>query len=183
MPTVATVPNVFSLALCNELINRFNDAKQGNGGTLGGIIMPNGECVLNTRYKYRYDWFIPDGDFKEYLREIIQEKVCPVAEREFTVESQIASTNLLVVKYPLWGRYGPHVDAPPGRGDVCRFTVALRLPGNFEGGSLIFPNDDVELPKINVGDAVICDTVKKHAITPVTNGERYMFLIILHDKE
>ena len=59
--------------------------------------------------------------------------------------------------------------------------IGLTDPSEYEGGELVFKNNDLKL-KIKKGSAVIFDSRLVHEVLPVTKGKRYVIQAFLFDK-
>lgn len=79
--------------------------------------------------------------------------------------------------------YGLHIDNPVmGKGDArlrtdLSFTLFLSPPESYDGGELeietVFKTESVKLP---AGSMVIYPSTELHRVTPVTSGERFVFV-------
>ena len=65
-----------------------------------------------------------------------------------------------------------------------RFAVSVNLnTGEFEGGNLCFPEFGRATYCPPVGGAIVFSCSLLHEATPVTSGQRFVFLPFLYDEE
>ena len=126
-----------------------------------------------------YNWFSWHTHFKTtvanslepVLYQIVRNHVDMYVDMHVACRQQINKiTDLEINKYPTGTRMSYHTD----NGDKYLFLTAIALLNdNFEGGDIVFWNDDIV--KLEAGDLLLFPSrfTYPHRITKITKGTRY----------
>ncbi len=180
---VLVLPRVFEPKLCQALIEYY----RRQGGEASGYMQDiNGKTVevLGHLHKVRRDCSLEDEELRRACMRRIQERVIPQIHTAF----QFHATRMeryLVGCYDAseGGHFRAHRDNTTKGTAHRRFAVSLFLnSGEYEGGFLRFPEFGSGLYTAPPGGAVVFSCALLHEATPVTQGQRYMFLPFLYDE-
>lgn len=180
------VPRVFEPSFCRTLIQAFEQ----DGGRATGVYQPEGKlgdskAVLDTSQKIRRDFLVQAPDLVDGIQRRLGRRVLPAIEKAFT-RSVTGVEQYKVVRYDAadGGFFKAHRDNLTKRQAHRRFAMTLNLnTGEYEGGSLRFPEFGPDLYAPETGDAVIFSCSLLHEALPVTKGQRYALLSFMFDEE
>lgn len=180
---VLVVPRIFEPSLCQALIEYYH--KQG-GTESGFMVERSGKTVAITdhSHKQRRDCMIEDEALRTACMRRINSRLVPEIGKAF----QFHATRMeryLVACYDSeeGGHFRPHRDNTTKGTAHRRFAVSLFLnAGEYQGGFLHFPEYGRALYSAPTGGAVVFSCSLLHEATPVTQGQRYMFLPFLYDE-
>lgn len=180
---VLVLPRVFSPELCRTLIQAY----QQQGGEPSGFMRDvEGKTVLvnDGGHKQRRDCLLQDVKLRDMCIGAIRARLLPQLQNAF----QFPATRMerhLVSCYDAEedGHFRPHRDNTTLGTAHRRFAVSLFLnTGEYEGGLLRFPEYGPALFSAPTGGAVVFSCSLQHEATPVTRGQRYMYLPFLYDE-
>ncbi len=178
---VLIIPNVFEPALCQRLIEGY----QQSGGQPSGFMREvGGRTVLrfDDGFKVRRDWMIDDQALHSQISGRFGRRVIPEIQRAYN----FAVTHLeryLVACYDAeeGGHFAAHRDHT-ARGTMHRrFACSLNLNDDYNGGDLVFPEFGTQTFRPPPGGCAIFSSALLHQANKVTAGRRYAFLPFLHD--
>ncbi|MDO9381239.1 MAG: 2OG-Fe(II) oxygenase [Hyphomicrobiaceae bacterium] len=180
---VLIAPLVFEAGLCRDLIAYY----RRTGGEASGFMREvDGQTVgaMDAAHKRRRDCTITDPDLVQACLVRIRDRLVPQLHRFF----QFQATRIeryLVSCYDEQdqGHFRAHRDNTTRGTAHRRFAVSLFLnSGDYEGGLLRFPEFGSGLYSAPAGGAIVFSCSMLHEATPVTRGQRYMFLPFLYDE-
>lgn len=179
---VLVVPRIFEPELCRALIDHY---KQHGGDDSGFMREINGMTVLVKDYghKRRTDCNIADEQLRHACMVRIHNRLAPEIHKAF----QFHATRMeryLVACYNANSNdhFRPHRDNTTKGTAHRRFAVSLVLNAEeFQGGYLRFPEFGRQLFAPPTGGAVVFSCSILHEATPVTAGQRFVFLPFLYD--
>jgi peroxiredoxin len=181
---VLVVPRIFEPGLCEALIGYHDQT----GGELSGTMREEGGLTVEHRdegFKRRHDRTIADVQLAQACQLRIEQRLVPEVEKAFQFRAT-RMERLLVACYDgsTNDHFRPHRDNTTAATSHRRFAVSLVLnSGQFEGGSLRFPEFGGRLYSPEAGGAVVFSCSLLHEAMPVTRGKRYVFLPFLYDEE
>ncbi len=181
---VLTAPRVFEAAFCRALIAHY----ESEGGASSGVMRKDGDrtvLVHDSTFKRRSDVEIKDEALKAAVRERLRSRLGPLVERAYSWRPTRLE-RYLIACYDAkdGGFFQPHRDnTTPGTAHR-RLAVTINLnTGDYEGGSLAFPEFGSALFRPPTGGALVFGCGLLHEVRPVTRGRRYAFLPFLYDEE
>jgi hypothetical protein len=179
---VLAVPGLFTAALCQELIDRFETGAHFNSGVSGADPGGKPSDQLNADKKRRRDWLLQPGeDIHERVLDLLFARCGPDIKRAFQSDVTYAD-RVLVARYDDTGGYfRRHRD---NRGETVafrQFALSVNLNDGYEGGHLLFPECNDHRYHPAVGEGIVFSASLLHEATPVTLGRRYVLLTFLHD--
>jgi predicted 2-oxoglutarate/Fe(II)-dependent dioxygenase YbiX len=179
---VLILPRLFEPRLCEALIKHYREM----GGKPSGFMREvNGVTRLleDPSHKRRNDAVITDLTLIRATRERIVRRLIPEVKKAF----DFAITRMeryIVCRYSEEekGFFNVHRDnTTPGTAHR-RFACTINLnTGDYDGGSLRFPEFGSRLYDAPRGGAVVFSCSLLHEATPVTKGERFAFLPFFYD--
>jgi len=181
---VLIVPHLLSSELCRELIDLHHA-----GGNHASTVTYNrdGEDVreVHAAQKSRFDHVISDPAMHRLLTEAFARRLNFEIEKAFHYRVG-AHDGFLITRYDAAnnGHFGLHRDNVSPTTAHFRFAVTVNLNyGEYEGGSLRFPEygDDLYAPP--TGGAIVFSCSNLHEALPVTAGTRYALLTFLFGVE
>ena len=181
---VLVVPRLFEPKLCQTLIRYYEE----RGGQESGFMQEKDGrtvSVYDHEFKRRRDQEIADEELRKACMVRIHDRLVPEIHKAF----QFRATRIeryIVACYDATsgGHFRPHRDNTTKGTAHRRFAVSLNLnTGEYEGGSLRFPEFGPQLYVPPAGGAVVFSCSLLHEATPVTAGKRYAFLPFLYDDE
>jgi predicted 2-oxoglutarate/Fe(II)-dependent dioxygenase YbiX/peroxiredoxin len=180
---VLLVPNVFELALCEELISLYGAL----GGKPSGFMREvNGETVLVTDpdHKQRKDCLIEDEKLRDSIAARIVTRLQPPLKRAFQFSPTRMERYLVACYEAGAGHFRPHRDNTTKGTAHRKFAVSINLnSSDYDGGDLRFPEYSRRSYRPPSGGAIVFSCSLLHEATPVTRGTRYAFLPFLYDEE
>ncbi|MBE0508054.1 MAG: 2OG-Fe(II) oxygenase [Marinospirillum sp.] len=180
---VLVLPGIFEPALCRTLIQSY----QQHGGELSGFMREQqGKTVLmqDPRHKIHRDHTLHDPKLIQLCLQRIRLNLLPQLQRAFQFQATRIERYLVACYHSeQGGHFRPHRDnTTPGTAHR-RFAVSINLNTcEYQGGDLRFPEFGQQLYKAPTGGAVVFSCSLLHEATPVTQGERYVFLPFLYDE-
>jgi predicted 2-oxoglutarate/Fe(II)-dependent dioxygenase YbiX/peroxiredoxin len=179
---VLIVPRVFEPELCQTLIHYYEERGGEDSGFMRDV---DGKTVgiIDYAHKRRRDQEIEDADLRKTCMHRIHDRLVPEIHKAF----QFRATRMeryIVACYTAadGGHFRAHRDNTTKGTAHRRFAVSLVLnTGAFEGGFLRFPEFGPHLYAPPAGGAVVFSCSLLHEATPVTRGNRFVFLPFLYD--
>jgi predicted 2-oxoglutarate/Fe(II)-dependent dioxygenase YbiX len=177
------VPRVFSFALCDFLMQFYNE----QGGTESGFQVDIGgksTTLTDARFKRRRDVGVVVPEVRNLVREHIVRRLVPEIERYL----QFHATRMdryVVACYDseAGGHFFRHRDNVNAGAEHRRFALSINLNNDFAGGDLMFPEFGRKLYRPPAGGAVVFSCGALHQVMPVTSGRRYAFLAFLYGED
>lgn len=180
---ILTLPRVFEPELCAELIDYF---RGGQASPSGFAIEVEGRTVLqsNPDFKRRNDVMIDDEALIERLRDRLEARLFPAIRRAFRWRARHIE-RFLICRYGAedQGFFFPHRDDATAGTAHRQFAVSLNLNADYEGGDLKFREFGPRAYRPPAGGATVFSCALLHEATPVTRGERFVFVPFLYDDE
>ena len=139
--------------------------------------------VLDDRFKKRRDAILEDQALIDLTRERISVRLLPEIRRAFNWRATRIE-RYLVACYTAaeGGFFSPHRDNTTAGTAHRVFAVSLNLNSDYDGGELIFPEFGQRRYKPPPGGATVFSCSLLHTATPVTRGERYVYVPFLFDE-
>jgi peroxiredoxin len=181
---ILVAERIFEPSLCRMLVEYY----QAHGGQDSGFMRDkDGKTieVFDYNHKRRRDREILDERLCHTCMVRIHDRLGPELHKAF----QFRATRIeryVVSCYDAaeTGHFGPHRDNTTKGTMHRRFAVSLHLnTGEYEGGYLRFPEYGQQLYSAPLGAAVVFSCSLLHEATPVTRGQRFMFLPFLYDDD
>jgi predicted 2-oxoglutarate/Fe(II)-dependent dioxygenase YbiX/peroxiredoxin len=180
---VLIVPRIFEPEFCQKLIGVYE--KQG-GEASGFMRDENGKTTLVHDYgtKRRKDVVIHDEDLRSECMHRIHDRLAPEIHKAFQFRaSRMERYIVSCYESEEAGHFRAHRDNTTRGTAHRRFAVSLNLnTEDYEGGFIWFPEFGRHLYKPPTGGAVVFSCSLLHEATPVTSGQRYVFLPFLYDE-
>lgn len=180
---VLVLPDVFEPEVCERLM----DIHRREGGRETGAMRDvDGKTVevVDFAHKRRTDVFVEDEQLIADLRGRIARRVVPEIQKvhHFKVTRM---ERYLIACYDseTGGHFRAHRDNTTKGTAHRRFAVSINLNAEFEGGEVSFPEYGPQSFKPPPGGAVVFSCSLLHAVSRVTEGQRYAFLPFLYDDE
>lgn len=184
---VLFIPGVFEPEFCQQLIALL----QNYGSQQTGVLeeQQNGQAMnvaLDT-LKRRHDLPLEKAgrEWVDQLIERVIRRVRPEIEKAF--QYSVSSFERPVVACydaASQGFFGRHRDNMSVEGAKRRFAMTINLnTGDYEGGCLQFPEYGQQLFSPAMGEAVIFGCSIMHEVTPVTQGQRFAFLLFFNEPD
>ncbi len=178
---ILMLPDVFELALCADLIARY----EAHGGEISGFMREvSGKTVpVHDRgHKVRRDFNIEDEGLMRALQQRVVRRIVPMIARahQFHVTRM---ERYIVACYAAedGGHFNAHRDNTTKGTAHRRFAVSINLNDDFDGGEVGFAEYGPRRYKAPAGGAVVFSCSMLHSVSPVTRGARYAFLPFLYD--
>ncbi|WP_088890817.1 2OG-Fe(II) oxygenase [Leptolyngbya ohadii] len=181
---VLQVPQVFSPSFCRHLIQLY----EADGGTESGFMQQDGEktaIVLNSEVKRRRDLLLTDPALQGHINSLIWRRVAPEIEKAFQFKiTHYERYTVACYEEGNQGFFSAHRDNTTMGSAHRRFAMTLNLnTGEYEGGSLHFPEYSTDRYSPGIGDALIFSCSLLHEATPVTKGRRFVLLSFFFNEE
>jgi peroxiredoxin/predicted 2-oxoglutarate/Fe(II)-dependent dioxygenase YbiX len=180
---VLTLPRIFEPELCRTLIDLYRGSEDAPSGF---AIDVDGRTVqhINPHLKRRRDVLIEDPAMIQVLRDRLQDRLFPMVRRALGWQAQHIE-RYLICRYGAedQGFFSRHRDDVTAGTAHRKFAVSLNLNDDFVGGDLKFPEFGPRTYRPPVGGATVFCCSLLHEATPVTQGERYVFVPFLYDAE
>jgi predicted 2-oxoglutarate/Fe(II)-dependent dioxygenase YbiX/peroxiredoxin len=179
---VLTLPRIFEPELCEALIAAY----RAGGATASGFAKDvDGQTVqhIDTFMKRRHDVFIEDAPTIEALAARLRDRLFPMIKRALGWQPQHIE-RYLVSRYGAedQGFFSRHRDDVTAGTAHRKFAVSLNLNDGYEGGELVFPEFGPRTYRPPAGGATVFCCSLLHEATPVTKGERFVFVPFLYDE-
>ncbi len=180
---VLTLPRIFEPELCESLIAFY----RAGGATRSGFAKDvGGETVqqVDTFIKRRHDVFIEDEPMIEALAMRLRARLFPMVKRALGWQAEHIE-RYLVSRYGAedQGFFSRHRDDVTAGTAHRKFAVSLNLNDAYDGGDLCFPEFGPRTYRPPLGGATVFCCSLLHEATPVTRGERFVFVPFLYDEE
>lgn len=180
---VLMIPNVFEPDFCKKLIEGY----RADGGRESGFMVERDGmtvAVTNHAHKRRADWNIEDQALIAACRVRIQRRIVPEIARAFQFHaSRIERNTVACYSAETGGHFARHRDNTTKGTAHRRFAVSINLnTDEYEGGDLMFAEYGRALFRPPVGAACVFSCSLLHEATPVTKGERFVFVPFLYDE-
>jgi peroxiredoxin/predicted 2-oxoglutarate/Fe(II)-dependent dioxygenase YbiX len=179
---VIMLPDVFEPELCKRLI----DAYEINGSKESGVMTERDgltTVTMDPGRKRRRDHLLTDQDLVAAARSRIARRISPEIRKihQFNptrIERYIVSCYAAEDQ----GHFTQHRDNTTKGTAHRRFAVSINLNAEFEGGEISFPEYGPRGFKPPPGGALVFSCSLLHAVSPVTQGQRFAFLPFLFDE-
>jgi peroxiredoxin len=180
---VLTLPRILELEVCQRLIAYYRqseDAPSGFALDVGGRTVQH----IDPRLKRRRDVAIADEALVDLLRMRLETRLFPMLKRALGWQAQHIE-RYLICRYGAedQGFFSPHRDDVTAGTAHRKFAVSLNLNDDFSGGDLKFPEFGPRTYRPPAGGATVFCCSLLHEATPVTRGERFVFVPFLYDEE
>ncbi|MGZ3401899.1 MAG: 2OG-Fe(II) oxygenase [Phenylobacterium sp.] len=180
---VLTLPRIFEPELCEALIGYY----RAGGATQSGFTRDVGGQTVQHRdtfIKRRQDVFIEDEPMIEALATRLQDRLFPMIRRALGWQARHIE-RYLICRYADedQGFFSRHRDDVTAGTAHRKFAVSLNLNEGYEGGDLCFPEFGPRTYRPPLGGATVFCCSLLHEATPVTRGERFVFVPFLYDEE
>ena len=188
MPAVAPVLNVarvFDAGFCRHLIQVYETQGNEPSGTMHTSKSGERSTRLDATRKVRRDHFVRDPALLESIRQSLKARVVPEIFRAFCYRvTRFEEFKIVCYEAEDGGHFAPHRDNANLSVAHRRFAMTLNLnEGEYEGGTLTFPEFGPHLYRPGTGDAVIFSCSLAHQALPVTRGRRFVLLSFLYGDE
>jgi peroxiredoxin len=179
---VLTLPRIFEPELCRRLIAYYQageDTPSGFALDVGGRTVQHIDPVL----KRRRDVTIADEALVGLLRERLETRLFPMVKRALGWQAEHIE-RYLICRYGAedQGFFSAHRDDVTAGTAHRQFAVSLNLNDDFAGGDLKFPEFGPRTYRPPAGGATVFCCSLLHEATPVTRGERFVFVPFLYDE-
>ncbi len=182
-PPVLIVPNVFEPDFCRQLIDYWaSHDKQAD--MVSSSQSAEGGRTAKATLKRRQDTPIVDMDLTRAIVDRLGRRAGPTIWKAFrTMANSFETFRVGCYTAEERGFFGRHWDnTTPGTGHRKLGMVVNLNAGEYEGGSLTFPEFGHQHYRTNTGDAVIFSCSLLHEALPVTAGRRYGLFGFLFDE-
>jgi peroxiredoxin/predicted 2-oxoglutarate/Fe(II)-dependent dioxygenase YbiX len=181
---VLTLPRIFEPEVCTGLIEYF---RLVGAHASGFAIDVDGRTIthVDPRLKRRGDVTIEDETLLAEVRRRLETRLIPMVKRAFNWQAQHIE-RYLICRYGAedQGFFFPHRDDMTAGTAHRKFAVSLNLNAEaYEGGDLRFPEFGQRTYRPPTGGATVFACSLLHEATPVTRGERFVFVPFLYDDE
>jgi peroxiredoxin/predicted 2-oxoglutarate/Fe(II)-dependent dioxygenase YbiX len=181
---VLTLPRILEPELCTRLIDYY---RRGEASPSGFAIEVGGRTVqhVNPVLKRRSDVTIEDEALIETLRMRLETRLFPMVKRALGWQAKYIE-RYLICRYAEQdlGFFFPHRDDATAGTAHRKFAVTLNLNADdYEGGDLRFPEFGQRTYRPPTGGATVFCCSLLHEATPVTKGERFVFVPFLYDED
>jgi len=181
---VLTLPRILEPEVCASLLDYY---RRGDPSPSGFAIDVDGRTVqhVNPMLKRRSDVTIEDEDLIAAVRTRLETRLFPMVKRAFNWRAQYIE-RYLICRYGEQdqGFFFPHRDDMTAGTAHRKFAVSLNLNAeDYEGGDLRFPEFGPRTYRPPTGGATVFCCSLLHEATPVTRGERFVFVPFLYDDE
>jgi peroxiredoxin/predicted 2-oxoglutarate/Fe(II)-dependent dioxygenase YbiX len=180
---VLTLPRIFEPELCAGLIAFY----RAGGATASGFTRDvGGQTVqqIDGFIKRRSDVFIEDAAMIEAVATRLKDRLFPMVKRALGWQAQHIE-RYLISRYGEedQGFFSRHRDDVTAGTAHRKFAVSLNLNDEYQGGDLCFPEFGPRTYRPPAGGATVFCCSLLHEATPVTKGERFVFVPFLYDAE
>ncbi|MBS0331758.1 MAG: redoxin domain-containing protein [Proteobacteria bacterium] len=180
---VLTLPRVFEPEFCAELVAFYRNGGPTESGFARDV---DGRTVqhIDPFLKRRTDVFVEDPRVLDAIRGRLETRLFPMVKRALGWQPQHVE-RYLICRYgdEQEGFFSRHRDDSTVGTAHRRFAVSLNLNDGYQGGELCFPEFGPRLYRPPLGGATVFACGLLHEATPVTKGERFVFVPFLYDEE
>jgi peroxiredoxin len=181
---VLILPRIFEPWLCRLLIDYF---REGSPTPSGFAVEVDGRTVtqVNPALKRRTDVPVEHDALIGAIRERLEARLFPMIHRAFAWAPRHIE-RFLVCRYDEHDRgfFFPHRDDVTAGTAHRKFAVSINLNAeDHVGGDLRFPEFGRRLYRPPTGGAAVFSCNLLHEATPVTRGERLVFVPFLFDDD
>ncbi len=179
---VLWLPDVFEPELCRILIAAY---EKGGGQESGFMRDVDGKTTLihDHWHKRRRDFVIEDANLIKAIQNRVLRRIKPEIRKVHHFDATRMERYLVACyRGEDSGHFRPHRDNTTKGTAHRRFAVSINLNDEFEGGNLSFPEYGPREFRPPVGGAVVFSCSLMHAVSPVTQGQRFAFLPFLYDE-
>jgi peroxiredoxin len=180
---VLTLPRVFEPEFCASLVDFYRNGGPTESGFARDV---GGQTVqhIDPFLKRRSDVFVEDQGVLDAIRMRLETRLFPMVKRALGWQPQHIE-RYLICRYgdEQEGFFSRHRDDSTLGTAHRRFAVSLNLNEGYEGGDLGFPEFGPRLYRPPAGGATVFACGLLHEATPVTKGERFVFVPFLYDDE
>lgn len=180
---VLVLPNVFEPGLCRQLVAYY---EQRGGETSGFMRDVGGKTVLvhDPAHKRRKDVVIQNAELIQAARTRVLRRIVPEVFKAFMFKvSRMERYIVSCYAEEDLGHFNAHRDNTTMGTAHRRFAVSLNLNDDFDGGEIRFPEYGPRGYKMQPGTALVFSCSLLHAVSPVTRGNRFVFLPFLYDEQ
>lgn len=179
---VLTLPRIFEPELCRRLIAYYRD---GEDRPSGFALDVDGRTVqhIDPFLKRRRDVTVADEALADLLRSRLETRLFPMVKRALGWQAQHIE-RYLICRYGAeeQGFFSAHRDDVTAGTAHRQFAVSLNLNDDYAGGDLKFPEFGPRTYRPPAGGATVFCCSLLHEATPVTRGERFVFVPFLYDE-
>lgn len=180
---VLLLPRILEPEVCEALVAYYRAGRPAASGFARDV---GGQTVqhIDTFMKRRGDVFIEDETVLEAVRTRLEDRLFPMVRRALGWRAQHIE-RFLICRYgeEELGFFSPHRDDATVGTAHRKFAVSLNLNDGYDGGDLRFPEFGPRTYRPPAGGAVVFSCGLLHEATPVTRGERFVFVPFLYDDE
>ena len=181
---VLVLPHVFEPDFCQTLLDYFHAHEPAESG-FAAHVQGKTINVINKTLKRRQDVTIEDEALVQAVKGRLEARLFPMIKRAFGWQATRIE-RYLICRYSCedHGFFLAHRDDVVPGAEHRRFAVSVNLnTGQYEGGTVRFPEfgrREYAAPK--GGAAVFCTNLL-HEVLPVTSGDRFTLVPFLFDEE
>ncbi|HEX4711048.1 redoxin domain-containing protein [Phenylobacterium sp.] len=180
---VLTLPRILEPEVCAALIACY---RAGDPSASGFAKDVDGYTIqqVDPFLKRRTDVTIEDEALIEDLRLRLETRLFPMVKRAFGWQAKHIE-RYLICRYGAEDRgfFSRHRDDVTAGSAHRKFAVSINLNEDFEGGDLRFPEFGPRTYRPPMGGATVFGCNLLHEATPVTRGERFVYVPFLYDAE
>lgn len=178
---VLFLQGVFDASLCRHLIEVWETEGHEESYTM---IEEDRKLkkVFDHTQKIRRDHFLREGRTQDQLRNIIRKRVCASIMTAFRFEvTRFEDFRIGCYDAATGAYFRPHRDDATEGTAHRLFAMSINLNvGEYDGGSLRFPEYGPDLYQPSTGCAVVFSGSLLHEVTPITRGRRFALLSFLY---
>jgi predicted 2-oxoglutarate/Fe(II)-dependent dioxygenase YbiX len=158
---------VFSKEQCNDIISEYAEDEYIIAQTSEGTESNVRQCDVKN--------LITENKLIENITSKIKE----------SIQTPLDISELTFIRYTKGGQYKVHIDR--GEGLPRKFSFSIPLNDTYEGGAFdVYTTNKASSRRRvtqNIGKAIFFDSRLPHAVTPVTEGTRYVIVGWINDPE
>jgi peroxiredoxin/predicted 2-oxoglutarate/Fe(II)-dependent dioxygenase YbiX len=180
---VLTLPRILEPEVCEAVLAYYRAGLASPSGFARDV---GGQTVqhIDPFLKRRSDVTIEDEALLAAIRSRLEDRLFPMLKRAMGWQAKHIE-RYLICRYGAedQGFFSPHRDDVTAGTAHRKFAVSLNLNDGYEGGDLKFPEFGPRAYRPPAGGATVFCCSLLHEATPVTRGERYVFVPFLYDEE